>query len=271
VSRHRQSEGTEAHYRDAVYYEQAYRRRRHDVRFYADLAEELGGPVLELGVGTGRVAREIARRGIDVVGVDLMREMLEHAEARLAREPRAVRDRVELRRGDLRDVRLGGRFPLVISPFNVFMHLYELRDVERALATVRAHLRPRGHFAMDVLMPDAASLARDPDRIYRCGTIRHTGDGRRYLYRERFRYDPVTQVQTIDLIFQDAEDLGKLKVTPLAHRQFFPAELRALLHYNGLLCEAVWGDFDRGALEDDSESQVVLARLAPHSRKRTSQ
>ncbi len=265
-------EGTEAHYRDALYYDHAYARRRRDVFFYAELAEGLGGPVLELGVGTGRVAKEIARRGIDVVGIDAMPEMLKQAHLRLEKLPRKARERVELRRSDMRRVRLSRTFPLVISPFNVFMHLYERRDIEQALATVRHHLRPRGRFVFDVLLPQPDSLARDPDRIYRVGTVKRPGQGRRFNYRERFEYDPTSQVQTVSMIFQDPDDPGAIEVTPLAHRQFFPAELEALLHYNGFTIEERFGDFECGPLDAESESQVIVAKLRRgYSRKSTSQ
>lgn len=253
--------GTEAHYQDAAYYDQAYRRRREDVLFYADRAEESRGPVLELGVGTGRVALEIAKRGVDLVGIDRMPEMLRRARERLARLPAERRERVELRRGDMRRVRLGRSFPLVISPFNVFMHLYDREDVEQAFETVRAHLTPRGRFIFDVLLPDPKALARDPSRIYRCGTIKLPGDGRRYKYGENFQYDPVGQVQLITMAFQAEDDRNDLFVTPLTHRQFFPAELEALLHYNGFRIEARFGGFQGEPLTGESESQVIVARL----------
>src|SRR6185295_11400904 len=101
-----------------------YRRRTQDVRFYVETALRYGGPVLELGVGTGRVAFALAQAGVEVLGVDAMPSMLAHARARGARLPRAVRARVELRRGDMRALRLGRRFPLVIAPFNAFTHVY---------------------------------------------------------------------------------------------------------------------------------------------------
>jgi SAM-dependent methyltransferase len=252
--------GTDAHYRDARYYDHFYRRRKEDVRFYVDLAERVGGPVLELGVGTGRVALAIARAGIPVVGVDRMAPMLARAAERLDREPKAVRARVELRKGDLLRLRLARRFPLVISPFNVFMHLYTRRDVEQALATVRHHLRPRGRFAFDVLMPEASDLARNPAKVYRGGQVTDPTTKRRYHYGENFQYDPVRQVQLITMAFQAKDDPTDLTVTPLAHRQFFPEELEALLHYNGLAIESRFGDFERGRLTGASESQIIIAR-----------
>ena len=258
--------GTEAHYRDARYYDHFYRRRKEDVRYYAELAEERGGPVLELGAGTGRVAIAIARRGVDVVGVDRMDAMLARARERLAKEPARVRERVELRRGDILRLRLRRRFPLVISPFNVFMHFYDRPQIEKALATVRRHLAPRGRFAFDVLLPDARNLSLNPTKIYKGGVVTDPTTRTKYHYGENFQYDPVRQVQLIGMAFQAVDDPKDMALTPLAHRQFFPAELEALLHYNGFEMESRCGDFEGGPLTGDSDSQVIVARARTRRR-----
>ncbi len=242
--------GTEAHYVDGAHYDHSYRSRRVDQRFYVEIAAERGArSVLELGVGTGRVAIALARGGHEVVGVDRMPAMLSRLEERLARERADVRARVTLKAGDVRSIRLGRRFPLVISPFNVFMHLYERRDVERALATCRAHLAPRGRLVFDVLLPDLRALSRDPDRFYKGRPILAGTTRRRYAYSEAFEYDAIAQTQMVTSAFRDLEDPRLTFVRPLAHRQFFPAELEALLHYNGFAIEARYGDFRRGPLE----------------------
>jgi SAM-dependent methyltransferase len=252
--------GTDAHYVDAPYYDHAYRRRRQDVRFYADLAERLGGPVLELGVGTGRVAIAIARRGVEVVGVDRVPEMLAQARMHLGREPSRVRNLVTLKKGDLTRLRLERRFPLVIAPFNVFMHLYERQDWERALATVKAHLKRRGRLAFDIRLPDLVELARDPQKTYRGRPVTRPDDGLRYRYGEGFEYDPVTQIELVTMVFEREGAPESFFITPLAHRQVFPAELEALLHYNGFTIVERFGDFDRSELGAESESQIVIAR-----------
>jgi hypothetical protein len=157
-------------------------------------------------------------------------------------------------------MRLRRRFPLVIAPFNVLMHLYTRRDLERGLASCRIHLAPRGRLAFDVLMPDLRALIRDPDRYYRGRPIRDPSSRRRYAYSEAFEYDVVQQTQMVTSAFRSLDDPRDTFVRPLAHRQFFPAELEALLHYNGFAIEARYGDFARGPLDAWSESQVIVAR-----------
>ena len=262
------SVGAESHYEDGRYYDQAYRRRRHDVRFYEELALTSGGPVLELGVGTGRVAFAIAKAGVHVTGVDPMKPMLEQAKRRLRSFPKSTQARVELRRGSLERLRLRRRFPLVIAPFNVWMHLYTRSQIERGFATVRHHLEPTGRFVFDVLLPDPVSMARDPARRYRGGQVSHPRDGVKYRYSEYFSYDPMTQIETTILDFEHPTKRSASFCTPLAQRQFFPAELEALLHYNGFDVVSHSGDFVGEAITSATESQVIVAKLARPTRAR---
>ncbi len=258
--------GTTAHYDDPAYYYRTYRKRAEDVRYYVDLARSAGGAVLEYGCGNGRITLAIARSGVDVVGVDLSEPMLADLEARLGRLGGALPGRVTCRRGDMRAVRLRRRFPLVICPFNALLHLYERADVERFLARVKQHLAPRGRFVFDVSVPDPSELARKPGRLYRTRPFLYPGVGR-VQYGERFDYDGLRQVLFVSMEFQP--DHGEPFVTPLAHRQFYPRELEALLHYNGLAIERVLGDFDGKPTHDS----VTLAyecrvRTAPKSSRR---
>jgi SAM-dependent methyltransferase len=244
--------GAVAHYEDADYYDHTYKRRRDDVKFYVALAKRARGPVLELGAGTGRVAIPIAEAGVEVVAVEPVKAMRERGQRKTEQLP------VSWRAGDIRSVRLRKKFRLVIAPFNVFMHLYTRRDLERALATVQAHLAPGGQLVFDVLTPDLRAMVRDPGRLYRGPSFKL--DGRRYDYFEAFDYDAVRQVQLVSMVFQSLDELGDLRSLPLSQRQFFPEELAMLLHYNGFALVRRYGDFTGGPLTADSESQIVVAR-----------
>lgn len=252
--------GAVAHYEDAAYYDLAYKRRRDDVRFYVELASQSKGPVLELGAGTGRVALEIARAGTTIVALEPVPAMLARARDKAAKLPKRAQACLTLRAGDARKVRLKQQFALVIAPFNVFMHLYTQRDIERALLTVKLHLLPRGRFVFDVSMPDLRAMVRSPGRLYKGPRVVEPGTGHTYDYFEAFEYDAVRQVQLVSMVFQSASELANLRILPLSQRQFFPAELATLLHYNGFIIEQRWGDFSGSPLSSDSESQIVVAR-----------
>ena len=261
--------GTSAHYDDPAYYTKTYRSRLEDVRYYADLAAARGGPVLEMGCGNGRITLPVARLGVEVTGVDLSAEMLSDLRARLRDEPDDVRARVSVRRGDMRSIKIKRRFPLVICPFNAFLHLYTREDVERFLARTREHLAPRGELVFDVSIPEPAELARDPARAFAAPRFRYpTADGRGEMvrYTERFDYDKIRQVLFVAMEFLPVSGADSW-MTPLAHRQFYPQELEALLHYNGFEITEQWGDFDCTKPDRDSSVLVVHARAnAPRRR-----
>jgi SAM-dependent methyltransferase len=253
--------GGRAHYEDPAYYTATYARRKADVLYYASLAEDVGGPVLEYGIGNGRIAIPIARAGVDVTGIDWSRAMLADLRQRLAREPADVRARVHAVPGDMRRVRLRRRFPLVISTFNTALHLYTRVDVERFLARVREHLLPRGKFVVDLSVPSFEDLSRDPKRAFHAPRFRHPSDGRVVKNREYFDYDRVRQILFASLEFEPVDDAAAAWTTPLAHRQFFPQEWEALLHYNGFVVDKVEGDFAGDPLERASETMVWHARM----------
>ena len=259
--------GSRAHYDDPRYYASTYASRIDDVAYYADLAVRTGGRVLEYGVGNGRVAIPIARHGLEVVGVDHSAPMLADLRARLRAEPPEVQDRVRVVRGDMRRVRLERRFDLVIAAFNTVLHLYARQDVERFLARVRAHLAPGGRFVMDLSVPSVADLARPATRAYSAPRFRHPTAGVIVSNREYFDYDPVRQVLFVSMEFEPLGQPADAWMTPLAHRQFFPREWEALLHYNGFAVERVDGDFEGGPMTADSDTMVWHARRAPRKRR----
>jgi SAM-dependent methyltransferase len=267
--------GSRAHYEDAAYYASLYKKRIDDVQFYVDLARKAGGPVLEYGIGNGRIALPIARHGIPVVGIDHSREMLADLARRLADETPEVRALVRPRHGDMRGKKLGKeRFPLVTCPFNAALHLYTRDDVERFLARVCAHLAPGGLFVCDLSVPVFEDLLRDPARGYKAPRFKYPappgsgGEGELVRYVEHFDYDRARQVLFVAMEFEPVKAPERAWMTPLAHRQFFPQEWEALLHYNGLEVEKVEGDFHGGPLDRTSDVMVWHARASSRGRGR---
>ena len=122
-----------------------------DISFYVDEALASGGPVVELGVGTGRIAIPTAGAGVHVIGVDSSARMLEVCaeQARLA----GVADRLDLRLGDLRRPPVEERVPLVTCPFRAYLHLGSDAERLEALRAARSLLLPGGRLVFDVFAP----------------------------------------------------------------------------------------------------------------------
>jgi SAM-dependent methyltransferase len=235
--------GSSAHFEDPAYYTTAYRRRSADVVYYVELGIEVGRSVLEYGCGNGRITLPLARAGLEVAGIDRSPAMLGDLRRRLHDEPEGVRERVKIFRGDMRTKRLGRRYGLVLCTFNTLLHLYSREDLEQFLARVRGHLEPRGRLVFDVTLPDPAELCRRPERPYFAPRFRHPTTGGLVRYSERFDYDPLTQVLYVNMEFEPQGRPSEAWSTPLAHRQYFPRELEALLHYNGFRITKMHADF----------------------------
>ena len=251
--------GSFAHYADPAYYTKTYASRDADVGYYVTEAIASKGPVLELGAGNGRITLPMARHGVKVWAVDHSRPMLADLRARLADEPPEVAARVTLVEGDIRDVRLSRRFARVFCPFNTALHLYTRDDVERFLATAKRHLAPEGELVVDLSMPLAENLARDPESPYGAPPFRHPTEGK-VRYKELFDFDPSTQVLVVTMQFFPEDKARPAFATPLAHRQFYPGEWETLLHYNGFPGARVYGDFFGGPLTRESDVMVWHAR-----------
>ena len=131
-----------------------------DIPFYVDLAVRSDGPVLELGVGSGRVAVPTALAGITVVGVDTSPAMLELARRRA--EPHAVD--LRLVEADMRSLPELGSFGLVTIPFRALLHLSSDTERRAVLSAARERLRPEGVLAFDVFHPDAEDIAETHGR-----------------------------------------------------------------------------------------------------------
>jgi SAM-dependent methyltransferase len=133
-----------------------------DVGFYVEHALASGGPVVELAVGTGRIAVPIAEVGVAVIGVDSSPEML--AGARAAAAAAGVEHLLDLRLGDLREPPVSERVPLAICPFRSLLHMETEAEKLSALRAAHALLEPDGRFVFDVFAPSREDIEETHDR-----------------------------------------------------------------------------------------------------------
>jgi SAM-dependent methyltransferase len=242
--------------------------------FYTALAQETGGPVLELACGTGRVSIPMARQGFAVTGLDLVPGMLERARRKSAGLPTRW---VE---GDARAFDLGEQFRLIFLTGNAFQAFLARADQEALLGRVHAHLHPDGLFAFETRNPrwriydDPAALAaplHPPGQglfaFLETRTTEEPGQGytdpggRIVRVTKTQAYDHVAQIlhwTTYRRWWEGAQE--QTKITRIAVRFTFPQELAALLHYNAFTILRQYGDWDETPLTAASPSIIVVCR-----------
>jgi SAM-dependent methyltransferase len=246
-------------FEDAALYDWEYRRRRDDVRFYGTLADERGGPILDLGCGTGRLMLPLLRAGHVVVGIDRAPAMLARAAARVARLAPRVRRRALLLRADLRHLPVARGFQFAVSAFHSIQHLATDRELRRFFADVARALRPGGWFAFDTFAPNAQFLSRagvGGARRWARSHFRHPTTGRRTEYSESYRV--AGRILTTTFHYRSAG--GGERRVGLIHRLLEPREIGRLLAGTGLTLIASWGGFDGRQLDGATEQHVYLAR-----------
>ena len=248
------------------------------IAFYAALAQETGGPVLEIACGTGRVSIPIARLGFAVTGLDIVPGMLAQARRKSAGLPTCW---VE---GDARTFDLGERFRLIFLTGNAFQAFLTRADQEALLERVRAHLHDDGLLAFETRNPrwdtgetrdveadwqaigqngQAGLFAnletREAEEVWRT----YTDSSRRDVRVSKTQvYDHVAQILHWTTYRRwRADDQEHTKITRIAVRYTFPQELAALLYYNGFTIIRQYGDWNLEPLTAASTSIISVCRL----------
>jgi SAM-dependent methyltransferase len=212
-----------------------------DVSFYVEQAERVApGPIVELAVGTGRIAVPIAAAGVSVIGVDSSSGMLEICRERA--ELAGVGELVELRFGDLREPPVSERVELVLCPFRSYLHLHTDEERLGALRAARELLVPGGRLVFDVFAPAADDIAETNGR---------------WLERELDIYERAdwdTETRTLTLSVRGPGGESTMVLAWLS-----ADEWRTLLERAGFEVEALYGWFDRRPFTG-GEDMVWIAR-----------
>lgn len=233
-----------------------------DVGFYAGLASSVGGPVLEIGCGTGRIAIPMARGGVSVVAVDRSEAMLAKFAARLDGEEDGVRGRIETVRADAVTLDLGSaRFPMAAMPFNFLMLIPDVADERRLLQTVARHLEPGAVLALDVMNPLHLS-PRAESRHQPSWPRLNPETGNTYIRHTAQTAIDERQVQRYYGWYEELDEDGRTVATEYSFRWRFiyRYELEFLLELCGFRVETVYGGFDESPWTPESTRIVVTAR-----------
>ncbi|MDP3853204.1 class I SAM-dependent methyltransferase [Phenylobacterium sp.] len=231
-----------------------------DVDFYLEMARSQGGPVLELGTGTGRVLAPLAEAGFEVTGVDISQAMLDVAGRRLA----AAGLRARLLCTSMQAFETDARFDLALIPARAFQHLVDPADQRACLTRVRDHLNPGGVLVLDLFDPRLETCVGEPDRLPDREVVNPATGGRyRKVCLGRFA-DPFAQVTGERMRIEALDGHGGVTAsqeTSWALRWSTRQETAYLLELSGFAIEAQYSDFAKAPPVYGGE-QLWVARRA---------
>jgi len=224
-----------------------------DVAFYVAEAVRAGGPVLELGCGTGRILVPSVQAGARMTGLDASETMLRQLRAKL---PAA-----DVHQGDMRSFDLKRRFALVTIPFRALGHVLEVAEQLAVFRNVLRHLEPEGRMVFDFFQPDPSYLVGP--QAERLDVERREGDVtfRRFSTTVPHVWKQVTDV-TMRWEVEGPDGAIEHHSATFPMRWYHRFELEHLLARAGFAVDALYGAFDRSPLGPDSKDLIFVARPA---------
>jgi SAM-dependent methyltransferase len=203
--------------------------------------------VLELGIGTGRIALPLAERGLKIHGIDASEKMV----ARLREKPGGTSIPIEI--GDFADVKVGGKFSLIYVVFNTFFALRTQERQLRCMQRIARHLHDDGVFIMESFVPDLRRF----DRGQRVGGLEVSTNR---VHFEVSLHD--ASEQHIRLVRVALSEEG-IKLYPVELRYAWPSELDLMAQLAGMRLRARFGGWNRESFDSSSQFHVSLYELVP--------
>jgi ubiquinone/menaquinone biosynthesis C-methylase UbiE len=253
----RQREGWHGWDEYAAFYDWENRQTmgRRDVRFWQEMARRYGGPVLELGCGTGRVSLPVARTGAALVGVDRSDAMLSRARRRLRRTPLSL----QLVRADIRALPFASHSPfrMVMAPYGILQSLVDEADLSATLQSVARVCRPGTIFGID-LVSDVPAWDEYKRRVRIRGT---RANGASITLVESVRQERERQVTIFDQEYIERRgSRQRVQKFSLTFRTLPLAEMVSRVEAAGFSVEAVLGDYDGRPWDLRADAWLIMAR-----------
>ena len=227
-----------------------------DDDFYLELAQEIGGPVLDAGCGTGRLTRAIATTGLDVTGFDFSPEMLAHARS-LSKDLD-----IEWLQGDVRSMRLGRRFRLILMTGHGFQYMLTDGDMSDFFERMREHLLEDGYLAFETRNFAAKTFGgSEKPTLWRSF---QDDQGRWIDNLVGSRYDPDSGIErlTFERVVRDTNERHRETSTM---RYVSVEQLNSMLRLHGFSFVQQYGDWARGPLGDNQPEIISICQPSAHS------
>lgn len=238
-------------YEDAEFYDLEFSSRTTEIPFFRSLAAQAHGPVLEVACGTGRITFPIAYDGVDITGLDISRPMLERARLRSAQEGLNI----QWVEQDCRTMELNRQYGLIFSATNAMQHLLDVESACAFLQAARRALLPGGELVLDLFNPALPKLLRPSNERYLHKTLTDA-DGASIRVEAASHYLTDKQVLHFDLHY--LKNGTEILTKSVNMRVFFPQEILALCHLNGLKVQTIYGGYNRSDFDAHSPKQILI-------------
>ena len=234
-----------------------------DIDFYKKLLTDNSEPLLELAIGSGRVAIELVKAGYQVTGIDISPEMLEIAEQKRRQLPEELQAKLRLIQGNMSNFKLNRRSATVLIPGNSFLLLTNLTRQRLCLQKIREHLAPGGLLVVDIFNPH--SFLQQPawqNKLVLASSGSGPEPGTIVNHWLSGQHDAASQVVLAHNIMETCDADGTVRKYPYSEilRYLYRYEMELLLELTGFSCQAIYGWYDRRPYESDSRKMIFIAR-----------
>ena len=234
-----------------------------ELDFYLNAIDRCGGSVLELGVGTGRIAIPAAVMGHDVTGIDVNRPMLDRARLKSAAAP--LSGNLQLIQADMSKINLQPqKFNLVIIPAHTLALITDEHSQSETLMRCAEHMAPNANLIFNLFNPSEDLIYGDPDETFLLGVVEDEERSVRHVLTGTNAFDTTRQTnrctQVIETLNTDGESIDREELNVL-FRYLHHHQVIEMLDRAGLQATEVFGDFDGSPLTDDSEEMIYICRL----------
>lgn len=209
---------------------------------------------MELACGTGRLTIPIAKEHHDIMGLDISKPFLKHAEKKASEEDIYI----DWIRGDMRRFSFEKNFGLIFVSYNSIHHILTLDALERVLKNVKEHLKKDGRFIVEFFNPDLEILNRDPEEKHESATYQDPDSGGEIKIMEKTRYHRARQLIDLTWFYESGDEV--LMTREWTIRAWFPKEVDTVLKYNGFKIEHKYGDFDKTPFTNNSGQQIIVCK-----------
>ncbi|HLJ86187.1 MAG TPA: class I SAM-dependent methyltransferase [Candidatus Angelobacter sp.] len=233
------------------------RNQNSDLPILLRLAREHGGPVLELGCGTGRVTLELAASGFEVVGLDRNGALLDRLRHKLSSAPQ-LSPQITLVEADMRDFKLEGFFPLIVAPYNCLCCLNSSAELRMCIRNVRSHLKPGQRFFCQVSAITSSAPHRPDWELLDVDYLEPDGSGPVTAIYSRVRHEGQEAVHIDEryVLFWPGGHRETVE-TSVRLRSIRRAEIEPLLGAEGLRILHAYGGLDLSPIDPADESVLV--------------